>query len=135
MMIEHVHNHITSELNQNTRTDTIFILTAIFLNLVTLAVNSGMVKDSRTDKSTLIVMFIFVSLIVLVNMVVVIGLLKGKETRGKLLGGLIKMYQDQGVDKYYDISLLSNYNLRYNLFIMVVIFTGIIATVVPFILR
>jgi hypothetical protein len=80
-------------------------------------------------------MFIFVSLIVLVNMVVVIGLLKGKETRGKLLGGLIKMYQDQGVDKYYDISLLSNYNLRYNLFIMVVIFTGIIATVVPFILR
>jgi hypothetical protein len=45
------------------------------------------------------------------------------------------MYQDQGVEKYYDISLLSNYNLRYNLFIMVVVFTGIIATVVPFILR
>lgn len=134
-MIEHVHNHITTELNQNTRTDTIFILTAIFLNLVTLAVNSGMVKDSRTDNSALIVMFVFVSLIVLVNMVVVIGLLKGKETRGKLLTGLIKMYQDQGVDKYYDISLLSNYNLRYNLFIMVVIFTGIIATAVPFILR
>ena len=134
-MIEHVHNHITSELNQNTRTDTIFILTAIFLNLITLAVNSGMVKDSRTDTSTLIVMFVFVSLIVLVNLVVVIGLMKGKQTREKLLAGLIKMYQDQGVDKYYDISLLSNYNLRYNLFIMVVVFTGVIATVVPFILR
>jgi hypothetical protein len=66
---------------------------------------------------------------------VVIGLVKGKETRCKLLGGLIRMYQEQGVDKYYDISLLSNYNLRYNLFIMVVVFTGIIATVVPFILR
>jgi hypothetical protein len=39
------------------------------------------------------------------------------------------------VDKYYDMSLLGNYNLRYNLFIMVVIFTGIIAAIVPFILR
>jgi len=28
-MIEYVHNHITSELQQNTKTDTIFILTAI----------------------------------------------------------------------------------------------------------
>jgi hypothetical protein len=134
-MIEHVHNHITSELNQNTRTDTIFILTAITLNLITLAVNSGMSKGSRTDSSSLIVMYVFVCLIVLVNVVVVIGLLKGRQTREKLLAGLISMYRDQGVDKYYDISLLSNYNLRYNLFILVVIFTGIIAAVVPFILR
>jgi len=134
-MIEHVHNHITSELNQNTRTDTIFILTSILLNLITLSVNSGMVKDSRTNTSTLIVMFIFVGLIVLVNLVVVIGLMKGKQTREKLLSGLLMMYKDKEVDKYYDVTLLSNYNLRYNLFIMVVVFTGIIATVVPFILR
>jgi hypothetical protein len=134
-MIEHVHNHITSELNQNTRTDTIFILTSILLNLITLAVNSGISKDSRTDNSSLIVMYLFVCLIVLVNLVVVIGIMKGKQTREKLLAGLILMYKDQGVDKYYDVSLLSNYNLRYNLFIMVVVFTGIIATVVPFILR
>jgi hypothetical protein len=134
-MIEQVHNHITSELNQNTRTDTIFIITAIFLNLIILAVNSGMVKGSRTDTSTMIVMLVFVCLIVLVNLVVVIGLMKGKQTREKLLAGLILMYKDQGVDKYYDISLLSNYNLRYNLFIMVVVFTGVIATVVPFIMR
>jgi hypothetical protein len=134
-MIEHVHNHITSEINQNTRTDIIFILTAIVLNMITLAVNSGMVKSSRTDTSTMIVMFVFVCLIVLVNLVVVIGLIKGKQTREKLLAGLIQMYKDQGVDKYYDISLLSNYNLRYNLFIMVVVFTGIIAIVVPFIMR
>jgi hypothetical protein len=45
------------------------------------------------------------------------------------------MYKDQNVDKYYDASLLGNYNLRYNLFILVVVFTGVIASVVPFILR
>jgi len=134
-MIEHVHKHITSELQQNTRTDIIFILTAILLNLITLAVNSGMSENSRTDNAMLIVMFVFVCLIVLVNLVVVIGLMKGKQTREKLLAGLIQMYKDQNVDKYYDMSLLGNYNMRYNLFIMVVIFTGIIAAVVPFILR
>jgi hypothetical protein len=134
-MIEQLHGHITSELNQNTKTDTIFILTSIFLNLITLAINSGMSKVSRTNSSSLIVMFVFVSLILVVNIVVVTGLMKGKQSRGKLLSGLISMYRDQGVDKYYDTSLLSNYNVRYNLFIMVVVFTGVIATVVPFILR
>jgi len=134
-MIEQVHKHITAELQQNTRTDIIFILTAILLNLITLAVNSGMSENSRTDNAMLIVMFVFVGLIVLVNLVVVIGLMKGKQTREKLLKGLIQMYKDQDVDKYYDMSLMGNYNLRYNLFIMVVIFTGVISAIVPFILR
>jgi hypothetical protein len=80
-------------------------------------------------------MFVFVLLIVLVNIVVIIGLIKGRQTRMKLINGLIAMYRDQNVAKYYDESLLHNYNVRYNLFIMVVVCTGIIATIVPFILR
>jgi hypothetical protein len=94
-----------------------------------------MVKESRTNTSSLIVMFVFVGLIVIVNLVVVIGLIKGKATHRKLLNGLLEMYRDQKVEKYYDVSLLGNYDLRYNLFILVVVFTGIIATIVPFILR
>ncbi|MFH1296271.1 MAG: hypothetical protein ABIJ04_03240 [Bacteroidota bacterium] len=134
-MIEYVHNHITSELQQNTKTDTIFILAAIILNLITLAINSSIAEDSRTDGTMLLVMFIFVGLLVLVNIVVIFGLLKGKQTRVKLLNGLMSMYRDQKVEKYYDETLLSNYSVRYNLFIMVVVCTGIIAVVVPFVMR
>jgi len=134
-MLEHVHNHITKELEQNTKTDIIFILSAIILNLITLAINSGLVEKSRTESSTLIVMFVFVTLIVLVNIVVIFGLIKGRQTRMKLINGLLTMYRDQNVSKYYDESLLGNYNVRYNLFIMVVVCTGVIATIVPFILR
>ena len=94
-----------------------------------------MVSQSRTDNSQLIVMFLFVVLIVLVNIVVIFGLIKGKQTRVKLVSGLLKMYKDNNVDKYYDEDLLGNYNVRYNLFIMVVVFTGIIAIAVPFVLR
>ena len=134
-MIEHVHTHITSELQQNTKTDIIFILSSIVLNLITLAVNSGMVEKSRTDNTILAVMFIFVALVILINLVAIFGILKGKQTRTKLLKGLLLMYKDQNVEKYYDESLLSSYSVRYNLFIMVVVCTGIIAIIVPFVMR
>ena len=134
-MIEHVHRHITSELNQNTKTDIIFILAAIVLNLVILAVNSGFVNKSREDQTFLIIMFLFVALLILLNLVVIFGLLKGKQTREKLINGLLKMYKDQNVEKYYDSTLLGNYNTRYNLFMMVVVLTGLISIIVPFVMR
>lgn len=134
-MLEYVHKHIVAELQQSAKTDMIFILSSILLNLITLAINSGAVEKSRTDDTVLAVMFIFVGLVVLINTVAIIGLLKGKQTRSKLLTGLIAMYRDQKVDKYYDESLLQSYSVRYNLFIMVVVCTGIIAIIVPFVVR
>jgi len=133
-MIERVHEHIITELQQNSRADTIFILTAILLNLITLGVNSIVATAGDKDATAWTVFFTFLALLIVVNFVVEIGLIKGKQTRTKLLDGLLKMYKDQGVDGYYDASLLSNYNLRYNLFIIAVVFTGLIAMVVPLIL-
>jgi len=133
-MIERVHEHIIAELQQNTRTDTIFILTAVILNLLALGVNSGVAGGRDTDATTWIVFFAFLCLVIVINFVVVIGLLRGKETRIKLINGLLKMYKDQGVAGYYDASLLSNYSTRYNLFLLAVVFTGVIAIVVPSVL-
>ncbi len=134
-MIEKVHEHIVTELQQNARTDTIFVQTAIVLNFVTLAINSALASESRTNSNLLIVMFIFVSLTVVVNLVVIQGMLKGKQTRNILLSGLMKMYKDQNVEGYYDPVLLGNYNTRYNLFILTIVFLGLIAIVVPFVIR
>ncbi len=133
-MIERVHEHIVNELGTNTRTDTIFVLTAIILNLITLGINSGL-ASSPTNGTTTIVMFTFVALVIVVNFVAEVGLIRGRQMRGKLLDGLLKMYKDQGVEGYYDPSLLSNYNTRYNLFMLVVLFTGLVAIIVPFIVR
>jgi len=133
-MIERVHEHIITELQQNTRTDTIFILTAILLNLITLGINSAVASGLNRDATTWLVFFTFVALLIVVNFVVEIGLIKGRQTRTKLINGLLKMYKDQGVEGYYDESLLSNYNTRYNLFMLAVIFTGLIAIFVPLVL-
>ena len=134
-MIERVHEHIISELQQNTRTDMVFIIAAILLNLLTLGINSGVAEKARGDATLTIVMLLFVSLTIIVNLVVILGVLKGKQTRAKLLDGLIKMYKDQGVEGYYDPALLSGYSIRYNLFIFMVVFMGLVSIAVPFIIR
>jgi hypothetical protein len=133
-MIERVHEHIVHELGSNSRTDTIFVLTAIFLNLITLGVNSGIASSNGNGTQT-IVMFTFVALVVVVNFVAEIGLIRGRQMRGKLLNGLLKMYKDQGVEGYYDASLIGDFRTRYNLFMIAVLFTGLIAIIIPFILR
>jgi hypothetical protein len=133
-MIERVHEHIIDELGTNTRTDTIFVLTAIILNLITLGINSIVASESENGTTT-IVMFTFVALIIVVNFVAEIGLIRGRLMRKKLLDGLIKMYKDQGVEGYYDPSLLSDYATRYNLFMLAVLFTGLVAIIIPFIIR
>jgi len=133
-MIQRVHEHIISELGTNTRTDTIFVLTAIILNLITLGINSGIASSESNDTST-IMMFTFVALLIVVNLVAEFGLIRGRQMRRKLLSGLLKMYKDQGVEGYYDPSLLSDYKTRYNLFMLTVLFTGLVAIVIPFIIR
>ncbi|MDD5312520.1 MAG: hypothetical protein PHO26_05735 [Dehalococcoidia bacterium] len=130
-MIEKVHTHIIEELQQNTRTDIIFILTAILLNLITLGINSGVASSGDRNSTNWIVFFTFIVLVIVINFVAEIGILKGRETRQKLINGLLKMYKDQGVDGYYDPSLLSNYNLRYNLFLLVVLVSGLVALIIP----
>jgi hypothetical protein len=130
-MIQQVHEHILEELKTNTKTDTIFVITAILLNLITLSINSAISSDSQ---KAIIVMFIFVALIIVINLVAEIGLIKGRQTRTKLIGGLIRMYKDHGVDQYYDPSLLGAYKTRYTLFMATVLFTGIIAIVIPFVI-
>ena len=108
-MITRVHEHIITELQQNARTDTIFVLSAIVLNLIALGVNSG-IAAGNGDVTATIVMFTFVALVLIVNFVAEVGLIRGRQMREKLLSGLLKMYKDEGVEGYYDPSLLSNYN-------------------------
>jgi len=46
-MVNKVHEHIIEELKTNTRTDIVFVLTAIILNLVTLAINSAIAASDE----------------------------------------------------------------------------------------
>ncbi len=132
-MIERVHEHILDELKTNTRTDTIFIITAIILNIVAASINATIAEGS--DLSDTLIFVIFIVLVLVINTAVFFGLNRGKQTRQKLLDGLIRLYKDQEVSGYYDSSILSSYNFRYILFTIVVLTTGIAALAISIILK
>jgi len=134
-MLEQVHEHILTELQQSARTDTIFIITAVVFNLIVLGINSFIVADMKKSGVKDMVFGIFVALILLVNSISTIALYTGKATRNKLLQGLISMYQDNDVSQYYDSSLLMNYSKRYSLVIVVILCLAATSILVPLVLR
>ncbi len=68
---------------------------SILLNLLTLAINSGFAQGKNANAT--IVMFIFVSLIIAVNLVVISGVLEGKQTRSKFSHLIVRPIQFFGV--------------------------------------
>jgi hypothetical protein len=137
-VLNQVHDHIVSELNQSSRTDTIFVVTAIVFNLIVLGINSTLADagTGRGDNTVSdIVLTVFIIMTLLINTIAIAALNLGKGTRQMLLNGLVMMYKDNDVEKYYDPSLLSNYNKRYLLFSGVIGTLALTAIVVPLIVR
>jgi hypothetical protein len=132
-MLERVHQHIVDELQQGARTDTIFVVTAVLFNLVVLGVNSAVAGEKGMPEDLILVVLIAMGLII--NAISIAALYFGRGTRNKLLKGLLSMYRDHDVDRYYDPSLLTNYNKRYTLFAGVILSLAVTAIVVPLIVR
>ena len=132
-MLSQVHDHIVRELGESSRTDTIFVLTAIVFNLIVLSVNSGVAAAAVTEEATTtydLVLVVLGVVVVLLNVVALTALVLGRRTRRLLLDGLVAMYRDNDVRRYYDPSLMSNYGVRYLLFAGVVGTLGVTAIVV-----
>jgi hypothetical protein len=141
-MLERIHQHILDELNQGSRTDTIFVVVAVVFNVVVLGINSAAAGSAAAiatyGAGSLVadmVMFVFVLMTLIVNAVAVGALSVGSRTRQKLLDGLLSVYTDNQVDRYYDRSLVSNYRTRYALFGMVIMALAATSILVPLVIR
>ena len=137
-MLKEVHEHILSELQQSSRTDTIFVVSAVIFNLVVLGINWSVATPDRNQihpVSDDIILSLLIAATILINLFVVRALLTGRDTRKKLLHGLVSMYKDNNVEKYYDESLLNAYGFRYKLFVVVLLIIAVIAIFVPLLMR
>lgn len=129
-MIDKMHDYLTKEMAQNKHVDSIFMLLGIVFNLMMLAINSA--AQSSKDQSFLIVFF---ALGVLVTTITVAILLKGNDTRDKLMKGLMAMYEDNDVIKYLDKSIMKNDAARNRLEIVVIVATCVTSIVIPILLK
>ena len=136
-MLKEIHSHITNELQQNAKTDTVFVLSAVALNLVILAINWGVAAPNPKGREAYndIILCLLIAAVLVINFLVTKALLAGRDTRLKLLSGLIRMYTDNNVDKYYDASLLSSYSMRYKAFLTVIVVLAVITIVAPLLVR
>ena len=137
-MIKEIHEHITNELQQNARTDTVFVLSSVFLNLVILAINWGVASENPNETkggSDDVILSLLIAAVLIINFIIAKALLSGRDMRLKLLTGLLKMYKDNNVDKYYDSSLLSSYSMRYKFFLTVIIILAFITITAPLLVR
>jgi hypothetical protein len=143
-MLERLHDHIVNELGHSSRTDTIFIIVAVVFNLIVLGINSAAAGTASSYRDPYggpynlaadVVLAVFILMTLLVNAIAIAGLYVGRKTRSKLLDGLMVMYADNQVDKYYDKSIVSNYGIRYILFAAVIILLALTAIVVPLVIR
>lgn len=136
-MLDRLHEHISQELNVNTRTDTIFVVTGIIFNFIMLAISwplafAAIEGTGESEGTTLLILLIItMALAFLINSIAVIGLLTGRATRAKLMHGLVAMYKDADVDKYYDESLVANYMRRYVLFVAILGLLGLMTILIP----
>ena len=143
-MKDRMHEQMSAELKQNTRTDTIVVITSILLNLLFLGINSGFASSIRDyeyspsgverigiDVTALVIVIILFALVIAINFFALRILLKGKERRAKIMAGLMKMYQEEGMEQYYDPSIEQGYDARYNLFSAVIVSLGAVAILVP----
>lgn len=136
-MLERVHQHIVSELQQSSRTDTIFVITAVVFNLIVLGINSAVAGEAADggDVTADTILGVLIAVSLLINTIAVVALYLGRGTRDKLLKGLLAMYGDNDVAQYYDQSLLGNYGKRYWLFTGVILCLALTGILVPLIIR
>ncbi|HMD89213.1 MAG TPA: hypothetical protein VKF38_08620 [Anaerolineaceae bacterium] len=144
-MLERLHENLIGEISHSRRTETLFIVVAIVFNLIALAINTvvaqtanasnyGYGNNSAQFRSD-VTLDGFLLITILVNTIVVTVLANGRQSRGKLLDGLMALYSNQQVDQYYDKSLVLNDSSRSLLFVGVVILLALTAIVAPLVIR
>ena len=155
-MKEQLHQDLTTELNQTTRTDTTTVIVGIVLNLIFLLVNSliaggvwteqriynDVIKDdpmavpnvtitTEFELGMMLIFIILVAAIIAINIFIIRALSSGKERRIKLTESLQKMYKEEDLEKFYDHSITKGYETRYSLYTMIVGTLGLLTVLIP----
>jgi hypothetical protein len=120
-------------------TDVVFVVTAVLFNLVVLGINWGVASEANNPEQASggndLILAVLIAATLMINFFAFRALSAGSRSRAKLIGGLAAMYKDDGIDKYYDPSLLDTYGARYKMFTAVLGILVAISILVPLLER
>jgi divalent metal cation (Fe/Co/Zn/Cd) transporter len=130
-MKERIHEHLSNELRQASRTDTTIVIIAIVVSFLlfgmalgfgfsTVSYNYDFLSESQDIKFnmyTTVAMFISLVAIIMVNWFSIRSLVNNKKQKIALAENLGKLSQEEGANQYYDSNVSKGYGMRSNLFI------------------
>ncbi|NCQ33794.1 hypothetical protein GW813_01700, partial [bacterium] len=90
-LLKEIHGHMVDELQQNARTNTVFVVAAVLFNLVVLGINWGVASEAAKNQASGdddLILFLMILGTILINAFAVRALLAGRSARQKLVTGL-----------------------------------------------
>ncbi len=132
-MIAQLHQHMLSELDRSGRADTVFVFGAVVFDLLSIGVNSAL-ATSRSSVAQ-IVFVLFMIGVVIVTGCAVGALINGWRSCATFHEALLKMYEAEGVSKYFPESGIRLNRTRIILFLLLTGSLGLLAIVVPLLVR
>ena len=97
-MLKEIHGHIVHELQQNARTDTVFVVAAVLFNLVVLGINWGVANEAGRGEAVGqndLILGLLIAATLVINAFATRALIAGRSSREKLLGGLTRILGEE----------------------------------------
>jgi len=159
-MKEKVLEVIGRELKLATRIDLVTMVIAVIVTLIFFGVAGGSAKatvgsmapninlgglfggggalpaavNNDFNVTPTIIMAVALAAIFVINWFAVRLLMKNKMQRAKLNDGLVKLFKDEAVDQYNDGSIYKSYEIRYNLFAVIMSSVAAVSLIVPLVI-
>jgi uncharacterized membrane protein len=139
-MKEKIHEQISSELKQASYNDATMTIIAVIVTLAFLGLalgfafsttQYGMYGDGSIKVHTTVIMFISLITAIIVNCFSIIALFNNNKRKIQLTESLLKLYQEEGLQQYYDNTGLKVYKARRNIFTTILATIGAAGTIIP----
>ncbi len=130
-MIEKVHDYLVYELDRSSKSDTVFVISAVLFNILVMFINWAQASSIAAGRGSIAIFGIFLVGVLFVSGAALIALVNSKRICIRCHEALEKIYENEGVSDYFPKNMAILGNKRFVLSFIVVAGTGLIATLVP----
>lgn len=132
-MIEKIHDHLVSELDRSSKSDTVFVISAVLFNILVMFINWAQASSIASGGGSIAIFGIFLVGVLVVSGAALAALINSRRICIRCHEALEKIYEKEGVSDYFPKDMANLGNRRFVLSFIVVAGTGLIAALVPII--
>jgi len=130
-MIEKIHDNLVSELDRSSKSDTVFIISAVLFNMLVMFINWTQASSLSNGRGSIAIFLVFLVGVLVVSGVALFSLINSKKICIRCHEALEKIYEKNGVSEFLPPEMKNFGNKRFVLSFIVVAGTALISVLVP----